>query len=314
MRYLLLMIAAGLLASCTSREIRRGINYWEYADWPRDAAEFNEALYAYTKDWFPDYDLPVFELKLYRDPEDVPGVQFADRVRSGGAIAELVSGRLHIPVWTAHKFAFGDHSRSPWRLLRHEIAHLHLHEATAITLPVDLAVRIGTDHLPTAPWWLQEGWATMIENAAMSDGSVRAMKVNYERQRHLYHLMRHQQLPDPFMVIRRPFMLLGNAADYAVAYALFRDVARDDGKGAPGGGRASVRRYMEMAQRGFFAEDADLHHELRALLLDNDQRLREDWIKQWQSHISSAGSRAFKEAWVGESSDDEWISNWKKRQ
>ena len=97
MRYLLLMIAAGLLASCTSREIRRGINYWEYADWPRDAAEFNEALYAYTKDWFPAYELPVFELKLYRDPEDVPRYNDAARAlmqERGIAIDDLYAFAL----------------------------------------------------------------------------------------------------------------------------------------------------------------------------------------------------------------------------
>lgn len=314
MRSAALLLAAALMTSCSSRELRRGINYWEYADWPRDAAEFNQALHAYARDWFPPYDLPVFELKMYRDPEDVPGVQFADRVRSGGAIAELVSGQLHIPVWTAHRFAFGDHSRSPWRLLRHELAHLHLHEATALPLPVDLAVALGLDRLPSAPWWLQEGWATIIENAATDHGVVRPLKVNYERQRQLYFLMRNQRLPDPFKVIRKPFMLLGSGEEYAVAYGLFRDLAREDGKGAPGGGHASVRRYMEMARRGFFPEEADLHQELRGLLLDDERRLRKDWIKQWQSHVSTAGARAFKEVWVGELREEEWTAGWLERQ
>lgn len=267
--------------------------------WDSEIVRWDRAIGGYLSERMPGYlPLPA-RVARYSRPTDVPDLPFAVRLRRGDAVAELSTGTLHLPVWR-DKDAL-DAPRSPWRMLRHELGHHHLHHALAFRLPPALAERFGVETLPTAPAWLQEGWAAHVEDAGLENGRLAPPPINRERARDLRRRLRARRGLDPLALLTRSEEYLVGAGDYAIAWGLAHWMLR----------RPDGQRYLEACRRAFYAEDADAWAEFAAEFVGADGQPVEDWRMRWRDRIVRESGLEFRRMFVEPRTEKEWSAAWR---
>ena len=279
-------------------------------DWPAEIARWDAALGVYAREILPAYTPDPALMAVYRRRAEIPELPYAAVLRRGNAVADMDSGTMHLPVWRARDAP--DAPRSPWRMLRHELGHLHLHRATAFRLPPDLSDRFGTERLPAAPWWLHEGWAAHVEDAAIENDRLTPPAHNVERSLDLQLLIRTRRCPDPWALLVKTGAQAGGTADYAAAWGLVHWILRHPDPALRERHRDGWRRYLDACRRGFYAEDDEAAAVRFATeFLDADGRPVENWKARWARRVAREGAAEFKRIFVAPRTDAEWAAAWK---
>ena len=300
-------VLVGLLcAGCLAPRQRRSA-----IDWEAIVTRYDAAAMAYATPLFPPLDPAPVRVRLYRRRSEIPGGTLSAHLRRGNAWADLSRNEVHLPVWRAGKTR-DDDARAPLRMLRHELAHLHLHRATAFLLPPPMAALFGTDRLPTAPWWVHEGWAAHIEDAPLVDGRVQPPSVNLERLRELQRLIRSGRCPNPWDVLSKPASATGNSAEAAVAWGLVHALLYPVDTRKRAESRDLFGHYLRACRRGFYPDGEDPTAAFAAEFLDPQGRPAFDWWRRWDQRVTREGDAWFRRLFAGNLSDDDWAEAWRE--
>lgn len=277
-------------------------------DWAAESARWNTAIGDYMGESVPGYEPAPARIALYRRRADIPRLSFSPVLRRGNAVADLATETLHVPVWRESDPPDGP--KSPLRMLRHELGHLHLYRALAFRLPPDLAERFGIDSLSPTPWWLDEGWAAHVEDAAIENGRLSPPPHNIERALDLQLLIWKRRCPSPLSVLAKTDEQAGGTVDYAVAWGLVHWILLHPDPEIRLRHRAGWHRYIQACRRGFYPEAANAAALFAADFLDADGSPLPDWGLRWRRRVASEGTAEFRRIFIEPMGEQEWASSW----
>lgn len=273
-------------------------------DWGREAERYGGAIGQYVRELMPDYTPETPQWVFYVRRGDVPDGPWAATLRRGNALTDFARGEIHLPVWRMRDPP--DAPRSPLRMLRHELGHWHLHRATGLPLPPGMAARVGMDRLPTAPWWLHEGFAAHVEDAGWNEGRLAPRPVNIERALDLRVLIRSRRCPTPLAVIARTHRQGGGTPEYAVAWGLAHELL-------PPARRDELRCYLDACRRGFYPEETDAAARFSEEFLGPEGGFTADGEARWRDRLARESAREFHRLFVGPEPEKDWTAAWLRR-
>ena len=233
-----------------------------------------------------------------------------------------VARKHGMPDWTSGFFSYTgeresaiylpwkpDERKTPQHILLHEGTHQFIWLTQRFPIPAGCKAAFGPNvtELQVVPLWLNEGFATFLEEAEFDGKDLVTGQVSRSRLSNLKQLMKTDRLisfEDLFRVTHDDWGEDHYAPSWGVAYWFLQDKNLEVRKKR----KAVLIKYLKTCRKGFFA---DPDKEFAAKFVTDGAAPKDFW-KQWEAHCVKAGFDAFRKMTVGSSGTfEKWQEEWR---
>lgn len=234
-------------------------------------------------------------------------------VRHLGLPSKITTG-LYSPVPPAaiHLPYVRDLKVHPCVTLLHEGVHQFVDQEIGFQVP-PAAQRIlppAKHALASVPLWLNEGLATYMESALVTEEGLEIGRINRKRLIHLKKLIHSGKCPPLKEVLSRPYGDPFLAEDYAVAWGVVYTLRHASRASEQRDRRERLLRYVDASRQAFYDDPAV---EFPRDFLPNEGP-PEEFDHLWAVYIARRSIKVFEQIIVGEESTlDAWERDWTAR-
>lgn len=279
---LTVVLLAGMLGGCAAMTPIPASHQAEISCTADAAAEIVARTSKFLQDRFGPVDLISPKIVRYPDAAALrQALGFSPSDRTAG-FYDRAADRIHAACSGDPGFA---------AILMHESTHRYLNQRFAFRSPAE-------EMLPAVPPWLQEGLASWMEAAQISQSGL-DVHVNAQRLAEFRQLLWRGQLPPLERILTRGFDDAFRSADYAEAWALVWYLMQDSAA------REGLIVYLDAARHGLFDEPGREYPAIVAHCADFSE-----FSRAWNKHVSDASLLLFRRLLMRGKEDDEWQRAW----